>query len=206
MPARFYATRSKAKGSVSLKESAVNDDMAAMTGKRQVPPTSTRCLCSREMKSLVFAHAHRRGMGKVPTCVQHCQSQCLEFGELDKLQDKMNQKQKTSFVVASVVPLARIAAACAAYYDARPDSVAFRLIQNVFFSTLVMFFLGTVMTAFVTGVGETQAISALTGELVGVNLFDRFVSLCIQFWPTIVVVAFPSDPLAGGIAGKLVKE
>ena len=26
--------------------------------------------------------AMRRGAGKVPTCVQHCQSQCLEFGTL----------------------------------------------------------------------------------------------------------------------------
>ena len=112
----------------------------------------------------------------------------------------------TSFVVTAVVPLARIAAACAVYFDAQPGSVAFRLIQNVFFSTLIMFFLGIVMTAFMTGVGETQALNAMTGEMIGVNLFDRFVALCLQFWPTIVIVAFLSDPAAGGLAKVLGKE
>ena len=112
----------------------------------------------------------------------------------------------TSFVVTAVIPLARIAAACAVYFDAQPGSVAFRLIQNVFFSTLIMFFLGIVMTAFMTGVGETQALNAMTGEMIGVNLFDRFVALCLQFWPTIVIVAFLSDPAAGGLAKVLVKE
>ena len=92
------------------------------------------------------------------------------------------------------------------YFDAKPGSVAFRLIQNVFFSTLIMFFLGAVMTCFMTGVGETEAINAMTGQMVGVNVFDRFVALCMQFWPTIVIVAFLSDPLAGAIAGALVKE
>ena len=29
--------------------------------------------------------AARRGLGKVPTCVQHCQSQCLEFGRVEDL-------------------------------------------------------------------------------------------------------------------------
>ena len=112
----------------------------------------------------------------------------------------------TSFLVTSVLPLAKISAACAVYFDARPGSVAFRLVQNVFFSTLIMLFLGAVMTCFMTGVGETQALNAITGQMVGVNVFDRFVALCMQFWPTIVVVAFLSDPLAGGIAGALVKE
>ena len=112
----------------------------------------------------------------------------------------------TSFVVTAVIPLARIAAACAVYYDAKPGSVAFRLIQNVFFSTLIMFVLGIVMTAFMTGVGEVQTMSAMTGQMMGTNLFDRFVSLCLQFWPTIVIVAFLSDPAAGGLAGLLVKE
>ena len=77
----------------------------------------------------------------------------------------------TSFVVTAVVPLARIAAACAVYFDAQPGSVAFRLIQNVFFSTLIMFFLGIVMTAFMTGVGETQALNAMTGEMIGCLLY-----------------------------------
>lgn len=110
-----------------------------------------------------------------------------------------------SFVVTAVIPLARIAAACAAYYDAKPGSVAFRLIQNVFFSTLIMFFLGIIMTVFMTGVGETQAMSVMTGQMMGVNLLDRFVSLCLQFWPTIVIVAFLADPAAGGLAKVIVK-
>lgn len=110
-----------------------------------------------------------------------------------------------SFVVTAVIPLARIAAACAVYYDAKPGSVAFRLIQNVFFSTLIMFFLGIVMTVFMTGVGETQATSVMTGQVMAVNLLDRFVSLCLQFWPTIVIVAFLADPAAGGLAKVIVK-
>lgn len=112
----------------------------------------------------------------------------------------------TSFVVTAVIPLGKVAAACAAYYDAKPGSVAFRLIQNVFFSTLIMLFLGIVMTAFMTGVGETQALSTMTGEMMAVNLFDRFVGLCLQFWPVIVIVALLCDPAAGGLAGLIVKE
>ena len=108
--------------------------------------------------------------------------------------------------MTSILPLAKLSASCAVYFDAKPGSVAFRLIQNVFFSTLIMFFLGAVMTCFMTGVGETEAINAMTGQMVGVNVFDRFVALCMQFWPTIVIVAFLSDPLAGAIAGALVKE
>ena len=69
-----------------------------------------------------------------------------------------------------------------------------------------MFVLGIVMTAFMTGVGEVEAMSTMTGQMMGTNLFDRFVSLCLQFWPTIVIVAFLSDPAAGGLAGLLVKE
>lgn len=45
-----------------------------------------------------------------------------------------------------------------------------------------------------------------TGEQAAVNLFDRFVVLCMQFWPTIVVVAFLCDPAAGGLAGVITKE
>ncbi|WP_297154614.1 hypothetical protein [uncultured Ellagibacter sp.] len=112
----------------------------------------------------------------------------------------------TSFLVTSILPLAKLSASCAVYFDAKPGSVAFRLIQNVFFSTLIMFFLGAVMTCFMTGVGETEAVNAMTGQVVGVNVFDRFVALCMQFWPTIVIVAFLSDPLAGAIAGTIVKE
>ncbi len=112
----------------------------------------------------------------------------------------------TSFVVTAVIPLGKVAGACAIYYDARPGSVAFRLIQNVFFSTLIMFFLGIVMTAFMTGVGETQALSTMTGQMMAVNLFDRFVGLCMQFWPVIVIVALLCDPAAGGLAGLIVKD
>lgn len=43
--------------------------------------------------------AMRRGAGKVPTCVQHCQSQCLEFGTVEELSAKMDEKQKTLFVI-----------------------------------------------------------------------------------------------------------
>ncbi len=112
----------------------------------------------------------------------------------------------TSFVVTAVLPLARIAAACAVYYDAKPGSVAFRLIQNVFFSTLIMFVLGIVMTAFMTGVGITEAVNPMTGLVDPVNLFDRFAALCIHwFRPTIVIVAFLSDPAAGGLAKLCVK-
>ncbi|MEG0324011.1 MAG: hypothetical protein RR619_08440 [Raoultibacter sp.] len=111
----------------------------------------------------------------------------------------------TSFVVTAVIPLARIAGACAEYYDAKPGTVAYRLIQNVFFSTLIMFVLGIVMTAFMTGVGITEAVNPMTGGIDPVNLFDRFAALCIQFWPTIVVVAFLSDPAAGGLAKLIVK-
>ncbi len=111
-----------------------------------------------------------------------------------------------SFVVTAVVPLARVSAAAAAYYDARPGTVAFRLIQNVFFSTLIMLFLGIVMTAFMTGVGETEALSAMTGQMMAVNLLDRFAALCLQFWPTIVIVAFLCDPAAGGLAKAITGE
>ena len=44
--------------------------------------------------------AARRGLGKVPTCVQHCQSQCLEFGPLDVLSLRLEVKQKRVLVVA----------------------------------------------------------------------------------------------------------
>lgn len=111
----------------------------------------------------------------------------------------------TSFVVTSVIPLARVAAACAVYFDAKPGTVAFRLIQNVFFGTLIMFFLGIVMTAFMTGVNPVEAVSSLTGQVMETNLFDRFVALCLQFWPTIIIVAMLSDPAAGGLAKLCVK-
>lgn len=33
---------------------------------------------------------HRVGLGKQPTCVQHCQAQCLQFGDIDELAKKMD--------------------------------------------------------------------------------------------------------------------
>ncbi len=112
----------------------------------------------------------------------------------------------TSFVVTAVLPLARISAACAGYYDAKPGTVAFRLIQNVFFSTLIMVVLGLVMTGFMTGVGDVEMMSTMTGGMIVTNLFDRFVSLCMQFWPVIVIVAFLCDPAAGGLAAVITGE
>ncbi|MEC4272627.1 hypothetical protein VJ923_05580 [Adlercreutzia sp. R25] len=112
----------------------------------------------------------------------------------------------TSFVVTAVLPLAKISAACAVYYDAALGSLGFRLVQNVFFSTLIMIILGLVMTAFVTGVGDVPTLSTLTGELMDTNLFDRYVALCMQFFPVIVIVAFLCDPAAGGIAGAITGE
>lgn len=32
--------------------------------------------------------AHRRSLGKVPTCVQHCQAQCMEFGPIEEMTKK----------------------------------------------------------------------------------------------------------------------
>ena len=76
----------------------------------------------------------------------------------------------TSFIVTSILPLAKLSASCAVYFDAKPGSVAFRLIQNVFFSTLIMFFLGAVMTA-----PHLLVLSALTllalGASVGLTRF-----------------------------------
>ena len=31
---------------------------------------------------------HRRSLGKEPTCVQHCQAKCLEFGPIDEMAKK----------------------------------------------------------------------------------------------------------------------
>ena len=71
---------------------------------------------------------------------------------------------------------------------------------------LIMLFLGIVMTAFMTGVGETEALSAMTGQMMAVNLRDRFAALCLQFWPTIVIVAFLCDPAADGLAKAVTGE
>ena len=36
--------------------------------------------------------AERTGKGKQPTCVQHCQAQCLEWGSIEELAKKMGSK------------------------------------------------------------------------------------------------------------------
>ncbi|GHT80658.1 oxidoreductase [Actinomycetota bacterium] len=36
----------------------------------------------------------RRSHDKLPTCVHHCQSQCIAFGTLEELFSKMNDKEK----------------------------------------------------------------------------------------------------------------
>lgn len=43
--------------------------------------------------------AHRRSLGKVPTCVQHCQAQCMEFGPLDEMKAKMDHERQTLFAL-----------------------------------------------------------------------------------------------------------
>ena len=37
---------------------------------------------------------HRQSLGKEPTCVQHCQAKCLEFGTLEELSAKLTKKTK----------------------------------------------------------------------------------------------------------------
>ena len=38
--------------------------------------------------------AERQAKGKLPTCQQHCQAQCLEVGPLDELAEKVKEKRK----------------------------------------------------------------------------------------------------------------
>ena len=38
--------------------------------------------------------AARQALGKVPTCVQHCQAKCLEYGPLEELSAKLAAKTK----------------------------------------------------------------------------------------------------------------
>lgn len=42
----------------------------------------------------------RRSLGKVPTCVQHCQAQCLEFGPIDEMAEKA--KEHKDYVLFSL--------------------------------------------------------------------------------------------------------
>lgn len=41
----------------------------------------------------------RRDLGKQPTCVQHCQAQCLEFGPLDEILERANSEFQTVFTL-----------------------------------------------------------------------------------------------------------
>ena len=38
--------------------------------------------------------AERVGKGKQPTCVQHCQAQCLRYGDLEELSKELARKPK----------------------------------------------------------------------------------------------------------------
>ena len=41
----------------------------------------------------------RCAKGKVPTCVQHCQAQCLEYGTIDELAKKIDGPKKILFPI-----------------------------------------------------------------------------------------------------------
>jgi anaerobic dimethyl sulfoxide reductase subunit B (iron-sulfur subunit) len=41
----------------------------------------------------------RVGSGKLPSCVQHCQANILEFGEVSELAARMDGKQKQSLII-----------------------------------------------------------------------------------------------------------
>ncbi len=38
--------------------------------------------------------AKRTGEGKLPSCVKHCQSQCMVYGKLDNLYDTLKKNRK----------------------------------------------------------------------------------------------------------------
>lgn len=38
--------------------------------------------------------ARRTAQGKLPTCVHHCQAQCIEYGPIDELAKKLTSKTK----------------------------------------------------------------------------------------------------------------
>ena len=43
--------------------------------------------------------AHRTGLGKPPTCVQHCQAQCLDWGRIDELAAKVNEPKQLIYSI-----------------------------------------------------------------------------------------------------------
>jgi anaerobic dimethyl sulfoxide reductase subunit B (iron-sulfur subunit) len=42
--------------------------------------------------------AARLAKGKLPTCVKHCQSQCLKFGSPDEVAEELGTKRKQLFM------------------------------------------------------------------------------------------------------------
>ena len=46
------------------------------------------------------ACSERCGKGKVPSCVQHCQAQCLEYGTVEELAKKIDSTKKVLFPLA----------------------------------------------------------------------------------------------------------
>ena len=38
--------------------------------------------------------AERQGLGKQPTCVQHCQAKCLYYGPLEEIQERLAEKPR----------------------------------------------------------------------------------------------------------------
>lgn len=43
----------------------------------------------------------RRGLGKAPSCVQHCQALCLEFGPIEEIMKKAGHEYQTVFTLTS---------------------------------------------------------------------------------------------------------
>ena len=46
--------------------------------------------------------AERVGKGKPPTCVQHCQAQCLEWGPVDELKAKVENDKMVVFPICEM--------------------------------------------------------------------------------------------------------
>jgi anaerobic dimethyl sulfoxide reductase subunit B (iron-sulfur subunit) len=42
--------------------------------------------------------AQRLAKGKLPTCVKHCQSQCLKFGTPEEVAEELESKRKQLFI------------------------------------------------------------------------------------------------------------
>lgn len=55
--------------------------------------------CTPVFTNLCDMCAERVGKGKLPMCVQHCQTACLSFGPVDELARQMDGKRKQSLIV-----------------------------------------------------------------------------------------------------------